>query len=313
MLKRLWLSGLVPALVVSAVLCFAWVASASEGPVSILRSVAYGYSAGGMVLGQPAAGPALLTATEDIFVRGTNNGLWQNSWNGVSFGGWAQLTGVLTADPGAVSSSAISKHVFVRGTDYGLWVNNWNGTTWTWMSLGGVLTSGPDPDVQGSSTLDVYVTGTDNRALWRRTSSDDGVTWGAWESVGGGGTTDPGAVSWGAGRSDVFIGGNDNGLWHRGWTLAGGWGAWESLGGVITSAPTAASCTSGRMDVFVRGSDGSLWTRGYNGSWGAWAPLGGLYPSGAAAVCRPGSKIIDLFAQGVDDGALHWALAVNAT
>jgi hypothetical protein len=254
-------------------------------------------------------------ATEDIFVRGTNYGLWQTSWNGSTFAGWTQLTGVLTSDPGTAVSSATSKHVFVRGTDFGLWVNNWNGTTWTWTSLGGVLTSGPEADVQPAPMLilDVYVTGIDNKAVWRRTSPDDGTTWGAWESVGGEGTTDPGAVSSGAGRSDVFIGGNDNGLWHRPWSLAGGWGAWESLGGVITSAPTAASCSSGHMDVFVRGSDGSLWSRGYNGTWGAWTPLGGLYPSGAAAICRPGTKIIDLFAQGVTDGALHWALAVNAT
>ncbi len=311
---RLWLGGLIPALVVSAVLCFAWVASAG-GPSSIVHAVGYGYSAGGTVLGQPDVEAAAPATIEDIFVRGSDYVLWQNTWDGAAFGGWIQLTGVLTSDPGAASPTSTSKHVFVRGTDFGLWENSWNGTSWSWTSLGGVLTSGPDADVETGSTpiIDVYVTGTDGRAVWRRQSSDQGATWTAWESVGGGGTTDPGSVSWGTGRSDVFIGGNDNnGLWHRAWTMAGGWGAWESLGGSITSEPDAASCAGGHMDVFVRGTDGGLWQRGYNGSWGAWTALGGLYPSGASAVCRPGTNIIDLFALGVD-GSLHWALAVNAT
>jgi hypothetical protein len=312
MFGRLWLKGLLPALVVSGVLGFAWVASASG---STIGSVAYGYSAGGTVLGQPDAEAAAPATTEDIFVRGSDYGLWQNTWNGSAFGGWTELTGVLTSDPGAASPSSTSKHVFVRGTDFGLWQNSWNGSSWSWSSLGGVLTSGPDADVESGTTpiIDVYVTGTDGRGVWRRQSSDQGATWTAWESVGGGGTTDPGSVSWGAGRSDVFVGGNDNnGLWHRAWTLGGGWGPWESLGGSITSEPDAASCAAGHMDVFVRGTDGGLWQRGYNGGWGPWTALGGLYPSGASAVCRPGTNIIDLFALGVD-GALHWALAVNAT
>ncbi|HKC19580.1 MAG TPA: CAP domain-containing protein, partial [Candidatus Dormibacteraeota bacterium] len=99
----------------------------------------------------------------DIFVRGTDMGLWQRTWNGTSWGTWQSLGGFLTSDPAAISSGANRIDVFVRGTDDGLWQRTWNGTSWgNWQSLGGILTSSPGVSSQGANSLDVFVRGTDS-------------------------------------------------------------------------------------------------------------------------------------------------------
>ena len=64
----------------------------------------------------------------DVFVTGTEHGLWQVTWNGTSWS-WHFVGGVITSDPGAVSSSANHIDVFVRGTEGGLWQTSWSGTS----------------------------------------------------------------------------------------------------------------------------------------------------------------------------------------
>ena len=78
-----------------------------------------------------------------LFVRGTDNALWYNTFNGTSWVGWSSLGGVLNSAPGS-SQWFGNIYVFVRGTDNALWYRTFNGETWSnWISLGGVLTSGP--------------------------------------------------------------------------------------------------------------------------------------------------------------------------
>jgi hypothetical protein len=53
----------------------------------------------------------------DLFIRGIDDGLWHNWWNGVQWRGWESLGGVLTTAPSVVSLSPTSVDVFVRGKD----------------------------------------------------------------------------------------------------------------------------------------------------------------------------------------------------
>ena len=259
-------------------------------------------SLGGVLTSGPDAGAGSATRV-DVFGRGTDNGLWQNTLNGTTWGGWQPLGGGLTSDPGAVSLSATRTDVFVRGTDKQLWTRSWNGTTWgSWQPLGGGLTSGPDADAwSGPTHMDVFVRGTDNQ-MWHKWS--DGTNWYPWEPLGGALASDPGTVSWGPNRVDVFVRGTDNQLWHRWWDGTA-WRGWEPLGGVLASGPDVASCSSGHLDVFVVGTDGGLWQKSYTGSWSQWQPMGGTWTSDPSAVCRPASTTVDLFERGQDNALWH--------
>jgi hypothetical protein len=251
---------------------------------------------------------------DDVFVVGSDQGLWHNSWNGTVAGGWSAGGGIITADPAAQTLSATNTKVFVRGTDNGLWISTWNGASFSsWTSLGGFLTSGPAADLRAGSPghVDLFVRGTDS-GLWHRWSDDGGGTWSNWEALGGGLASNPGAVSWSTSRVDVVVRGMDSGVWIRSWSSSTGWNSWATLGGLATSSPAIASCASGHLDVFVRGTDNGLWQQGFNGSsWTGWKSLGGYWTSGPSAVCRPGTTTIDLFARGSDHAL--WAVSLTGS
>jgi hypothetical protein len=228
----------------------------------------------------------------DVFVRGTDNGLWQRTWNGTSWGNWQQLGGLLTSDAAAVSWGTNRIDVFVRGSDSQLYHRSSSGTTWSpWEALGGILTSGAAVSSWSAGRLDIFVRGTDN-ALWHKWWDTAG--WSGWENLGGILTSDPAAISWGTNRVDIFVRGTDNGLWQRSWNGTS-WSSWTPLGGVLSSGPGVASCASGHMDVFVAGTDRALYQRGYSGTWGAWQRVGGFFATDPAAVCPAGSTSINLY------------------
>jgi len=270
-------------------------------------------SLGGTLTSSPE-GAAGSGTSEDVFGRGTDNALWQNHWDGTSWGGWSSLGGGVTADPGAAAQGTSRLDVFVRGTDYQLYQKTWNGSSWGgWAPLGGKLSSGADASIRAGtpSTVDVWVEGTDGQ-LYHKWSTDGGNTWYAFEPLGGKLTSMPGAVSWSSARVDVFVRGTDLQMYHRWWNLSTGWSSWEGLGGTLSSAPDAASCAVNRLDVFARGTDNALWHKSWNGSaWSAWQSLGGDWTSAPSAECRPGTQTIDLFERGTDYAV--WTANVTAT
>ncbi|HKC18159.1 MAG TPA: PKD domain-containing protein, partial [Candidatus Dormibacteraeota bacterium] len=237
----------------------------------------------------------------DVFVEGTDHGIWRTRWDGSNFSGWTSGGGILTTDPAAAAVAPNDVKVFVRGTDNGLWMTTWDGSSFSsWSSLGGILTAAPEAVHESGSPgrLDVFARGTDN-GLWQEWSDDDGATWSGWHSLGGILDSDAGAASSTAGRVDVVVIGTDSGLWIRSWTSAGGWANWVSLGGIATSGPAVTSCAAGHLDVFVRGTDGGYWQRGFDGSaWSGWTAEGNAWSSDPSAVCRQGSNIIDVFGRG---------------
>ena len=235
----------------------------------------------------------------DVFIRGTDNALWQTTWNGSTWSSATSLGGVLAGDPGAVAWGPNRIDVFVRGSDNQMWHKfMYGGGQWSsgWEAQGGVLSSGPDVASWAPGRLDVFVRGTDN-ALWHRWW--DGSRWNGWESLGGVLASDPTAVSWGPGRLDLFVRGTDNQMWHK--SYQGGWSGWEGLGGTLTSAPDAASCGPGRLDIFATGAGSALMRLGFNGAWNSWSTLGGTWTSEPGAVCLTNTSTIDLFERGTDN------------
>jgi hypothetical protein len=262
---------------------------------------------GGMVTSGPG-GSSWGASRLDVFVRGNDNGLFQRTWNGSSWGAWIALGGFLSSGPGAVSWSPSRIDVFARGSDNQLYHRFSDGANWSaWENLGGTLTSGPDVAAWGPGRLDVFARGTDN-GLWHKWWFGSG--WSAWENLGGTLTSDPTAVSWGNNRIDIFARGTDNGVWHK-WWHGSGWGGWESLGGTLISGPDAASCSAGHLDVLAVGSDRALYRFGFNGSWGAWQRHGGYWTSDPGAVCSTGTTSVNVFERGTDNAL--WQTTISAT
>ncbi|MFP2923607.1 hypothetical protein ACLESO_00015 [Pyxidicoccus sp. 3LG] len=147
--------------------------------------------------GNHASGPAVAARGAnrlDVFVRGTDNQLWQAYWNEAGWNLWFPLGGTLTSDPAAVSRDSSRIDVFARGADNSIMQKTWNGLLWSgWSSLGGSFASGPAVASWGASRMDVFVRGTDNQ-LWQAYWT--GTTWNAWFPLGGTLTSDPAAVSW---------------------------------------------------------------------------------------------------------------------
>lgn len=256
----------------------------------------------GLTNADPAVSAASTTRM-DAVIRGTDNAIWHNTWNGTGWAGWESLGGTLASRPATVDVSAGRIDVFAKGMDNALWHRMWNGTVWSaWESLGGYLTSGPAVASWSSSRMDVFVRGRDS-ALWHR--SWDGTNWTGWDSIGGTLTSDPASASWTNGRLDVFVRGTDSALWHRAYEL-GGWGGWQSLGGSLISAPAVASCGAIRLDVVAVGVDRSMWRISFNQlGWNAWQSQGGEWAGGPAATCEPGTSNVDVLERAQDGGVWH--------
>ena len=256
-----------------------------------------GWSSVGGIATSSADASSWGSTRSDVFARGTDNGLWQRSWNGSAWGNWQDLGGVLTSDPAAVSWSSNRIDVFVRGSDNQLYHKASDGTSWSvWQALGGIMTSGAAVASWSNGRLDVFVRGTDN-ALWHKWW--DGSTWSAWQNLGGILTSDPAAVSWGPNRVDVFVRGTDNGLWQKSWN-GSAWTNWTPLGGMLTTGPGTTSCSAGHLDVFVVGSDHAIYQIGYNGAWGAWNRIGGAFVNDPGAVCPTGTASVSLYELAAD-------------
>lgn len=108
----------------------------------------------------------------DIFARGSDDKLWQRSWNGSAWAEWVRpvgADGTLASSPDATSFAFGSGlMVFARGTDGGVWRVTYTGNQWfSWFRTGrpgDVILDGPGVSSrQDGSFVDVFVRGIDDR------------------------------------------------------------------------------------------------------------------------------------------------------
>jgi spore germination protein YaaH len=265
-------------------------------------------SLGGTATSRPAVSSSS-AARLDVFVRGQDNAVWQDTWTGSGWSGWVSLGGSVTSAPAAVSWGSSRIDLFAIGQDKALWHRAWTGSGWSpWATLGGVLASGPDVASWGSGRLDVFALGQD-RGVWH--IAFDSGSWSGWTSLGGALTADPSAVSWGGKRIDVFGRGQDNGLWHKWWN-GSAWSGWYPLGGKLGSAPDAASCAPGHLDVFALGAASTLYQLGYDGGWTGWQQAGNqTWTSAPSAACEGGTATDYVLERGTDDAT--WLTRILAS
>ena len=110
-------------------------------------------------LGAPPAGfiggPAVSQGpvTCDLFVRGTDNALWQRSFRSGVWGSWERHNdgGVLAEDPAAASMQPNQLQIFVRGTDGKVWQKFWGGGNQAGGNISGNTTSIDHPSLNGNA------------------------------------------------------------------------------------------------------------------------------------------------------------------
>jgi Astacin (Peptidase family M12A)/Repeat of unknown function (DUF346) len=173
------------------------------------------YSLGGSLA--PGSGASVVTLgnnTLNVFVRWSNNELYQRYFDGQNWGPWTPMGGIITSDPAAVVWGNYL-NVFVRGTDNQLYYKHWNGQQWSnYAGVSGILTTGATAVSLSPNTLHVYARGTNGKLYenyW------NGSQWRGWDARGNHfSQADPEAVTWG-GRLNVFVRGTDGDLWYRFW------------------------------------------------------------------------------------------------
>lgn len=255
------------------------------------------------------------TTIRDVVVRGSDNHVWLNTFNGTNWNGWLDLGGDVRGRPTSVSFGSNHLDVFARDSANHLMHRWWNGTSFSnWEPIGGAwqFVGDPIPVSWGNGRIDIFARGTDNALIHLYTA---GAGWSTWESLGGSLAYDPAVDTAGANNLDIFTVDGNGFLAHK--YFVGYWSTWQPLGAwQYTSAPTAAT-TGLRAGAFARGTDaamGAVWwtSAGWSGPFSLGSP-GGI--TGQPSAITFGDPIIAVFARGQADNRLYqmWYNGANNT
>ena len=186
---------------------------------------------GGFLTTAPAAastGNGVLSVT----ARGTDNALWQMTWDGTVWRDWTRLDGLSISAPALEASSSAFYRIRVVGTDGVVWSRllHWTGgPAGAWTSTGQISTGAPS------------VGGT---ALWARSVGSVTVNTATGSllhirasltqlSLGGQATSATATVEWPDGTVWTFVRGTDSALWRNTTNPTGTGSSWTSVGGQL--------------------------------------------------------------------------------
>jgi hypothetical protein len=243
--------------------------------------------------------------SQHIYWHGSAITYYKGSGNGPTFTsqncGHSQFPGVAATTRGGGGID-----LFMRANDATVWHRNWNGTQWQWADLGGLTIADPAAVATGSSRLDVFVLGTDNRLYVKTWTA--GVSWTGWRQLATNTfTSSPTATKRYDGGIDLFARGANGDIIHGYYNLTTGAVTFANLGGEMTSAPIAIASESGdRMTVFARGANGHLMSKLWTSTaWYSWVDRG-VSIIGRPGVTSRGGATVDLFYRDTDDTVVHW-------
>jgi len=224
-------------------------------------SYSLGKPSGKTLAGKPAS-VSWSSSRVDVFVRATDNTLWQIYYNGAVWSAWTQIANVnITASPAVSSWGANRLDLFYRGSNGNLW-HHYYSSGWAGRGspedLGGGILGGPAAVSRGSGLIDIVARGTDNYLYHRFYPSGGFFSSFAWLNSP---QTyhDPAIASWSPNRLDIYAVDSSQNLHHL-WFEDGNWlDAWINTGIVAPlCALSAASWGPGRLDLFSCAS-GSTW------------------------------------------------------
>jgi alpha-galactosidase len=212
---------------------------------------------GARILGQPAAyGSA--GGRVDVFVRGTDNAVYQRTFKNGKWCEWAKLGGSVTDAPTVAFTSPDSWTLVARGADGKVWQRG-NNSGWSTLDApNGQPVYGRPSAAVANGVVHVAVRTADD-AVWER-ARDAAGTWGAWSDLGGVISGSPTLLAT-EGRVYLFARASDYTLWQRNFA-DGSWGGWfkrdEFPSNAFTGALGTAAGANGAAWVAVRGSDGRV-------------------------------------------------------
>jgi hypothetical protein len=259
--------------------------------------------------GKPSAVFTSAFPDEFVFVRGSDNALWQfHNW------GWTSLGGTIIGDPSAVVwNNGANINVFALASDNTLWTDGFSGGAWHgWAplpSVAGLHFSGPPKAfAKTAASIDVFAVGQNGHLEWIPFNTTSG-----WQNLVDLGTvfgaphhTPVAIASWATNRLDIF-GTSETGVVHRGWN-----GSWASdydtrseLGQSPSGSPATVSWGPNRLDAFVVDRQNHLLHDFYNGAWHSDSVFAND-ALGAPAVISRGSGLLDVYYRGLDGSLKHF-------
>ncbi len=186
---------------------------------------------GGVLTTAPAAastGNGVLSVT----ARGTDNALWQLTWDGSVWREWTRLDGLSISAPALEASSSSLYRIRVVGTDGLVWSRllHWTGgPAGAWTATGQISTAAPSVGATAfwaRSVGSVTVNTATGSLLQIRSSL-------AQLSLGGQATSATATVEWADGTVWTFVRGTDSGLWLNATNPTGTGSTWTSVGGQL--------------------------------------------------------------------------------
>lgn len=255
----------------------------------------------GTIIGEPAAvswGPNRV----DVFVRGTDNGLYQKFWAGSGdFAGWFPLGGSLSSDPVAVSTAVNFIDVLFPDHSNGITDILYNPNTgWGSTSI---------PNTGGANDRLATVVSQGQVHVFWRTPNDQlrhavrvsATGWSAPETLAGGTLIggSPSAVAFQTNRISVFARAKDGRLLTVEWNGSSWSGALFRYSNTFTGSPAAVAWNGNRINVFMNGDDSSLYNVWFDGAnWRTFDQLNATPLSGSPSVANWGGNRVNVFMRG---------------
>jgi hypothetical protein len=219
----------------------------------------------------------------DLAVRGTDNAIYHNRFNGIAWTGYTRLGGASPSRPALAAGPNGRLELVVRGTDNGIYHNRFDGVSWSSFAAVGGRTVDAPALASRSTGVDLAVRGIDNGVYHNRFTAGPG-TWSGFVAVGGATLSPPALVgsmqSIPPGRLDLVVRGTDSGIYHNHFD-ATSWTGYVAIPGATIARPALAanpgtgSLTPGRLDLVVRGSDDGIYHSQFNGAWSPFVALPG--------------------------------------
>lgn len=215
----------------------------------------------------------------ELIVRGTDNGIYHNTFNGTNWTGYTSLGGLTPSRPALAAGPNGTLELVVRGTDNGIYHNRFNGAVWSGYTSRGGSTNDAPALAARSTGVDLVVRGTDNGVYHDRFTFAS-ATWSGFIAVGGATLTTPALVASALappGQLDLVVRGTDSGIYynHFNGTI---WTGYVAIPGATPARPALAASTGpGILDLVVRGTDNGIYYSHFNGAF--WSPFVGLVGS----------------------------------
>jgi hypothetical protein len=120
----------------------------------------------------------------DLFARGPEGQLMQQTWNGQKWQQWIDLGSIeIDSAPSCIAPAEGRFECFVRGPGSQLFHRSFADRKWSpWTDLGGSISSAPSATVGPNGRIDVFARGHENQLIH---TTWDGRQWWPWEDLGG--------------------------------------------------------------------------------------------------------------------------------